>query len=92
MDDEYNVYLSDIAKLDIKHISTVQGYIDFTVKVSSQDFYGEHAFSLDKDGIGKVLSSLTCMIRNLKGECIIKDDYPKSFIMLRFIDNIKNCW
>ncbi len=94
MDNDYNIYLSQRAKMDIKYLYTVQRHITFVVKVQSESFYGEHGFCVDKEDIQKAILLLDDISKNSRGECLIRDYESSSFIKLhfdiiKFLENFK---
>lgn len=87
MEYEYNVYQSNISKLGLIYLYTVERNITFIVKVTSGVFSGEHTFCLYKNDISDVILLLNHMSKDMKGECIISDSDSYSFLKISFEDD-----
>ncbi len=86
MDNEYSLYLSNVAKLDLTYLYNFEETVHFLLKIKSYKFSGEHKFCLRKNYLSEIILLLRQIGQEMKGICNIYDSTSSSFIQVKFVD------
>lgn len=77
------IFSSENNALEMHHVFTVDSYVTMLVKVKSGDFTGSTNFCISKESLTVTIETLSKLLNDLSGTCIINDYDSDSFLFFK---------